>query len=97
MDDKYAVRFFKCIYSQQRAVRQISAMNISQCAISGTGFPMAFRKLLHVEFVSSVIAGLSQEKAAGLNDITAKHLQNFHPWLWSTLQKISTKNQRPWN
>lgn len=53
-----------------------------------TGLQMASEKPFNTESVSSLIAGLSRGKVAGLNAITSEHLQNVHPILSVNLTKL---------
>jgi hypothetical protein len=53
-----------------------------------SGSPLFVEQLFDVELIGNIIADLSRGKAAGLDSLTAEHLQNSHPILVSVLVKL---------
>jgi len=52
------------------------------------GLPFDDDYLFDVELVDKSVASLARGKAAGLDSLTAEHLQNSHPALFSVLNKL---------
>jgi hypothetical protein len=85
---KFADHFSKC-YTATDANRAANLHEeYAMLRVKYNGFPVLSNNLFDAELLGNIIANLHRGKAAGLDSLTAEHLQNCHPILSTVLSNL---------